>query len=382
MSLQKIPFNLPPQSKNEIRYISEALANRKLSGDGPFSKRCSIWLTQHLKSQLTVMTPSCTAALEMAMILADIQPGDEVILPSFTFTSTATAPLLFGATPVFVDIDPMTMNLNVDQVEQAITPKTKVIIPVHYAGICCDMQPLMALADRHNLIVIADAAQALFSSYNGQEAGTWGHMAAYSFHETKNIVCGEGGALVINDARFKDRAEIVRDKGTNRQKFLNGQVDKYTWLDKGSSYLLPEVAAALLYSQLEEGQDLTRRRLSHWSAYHERLEALEKNQHLQRMHVPQNCGSNAHIYYIKLNSSEVARNLLSFLNGVGIQATTHYVPLHSATAGLKFGRVSAPLIVTEDLPYRILRLPLFADLQAEQIIFICDHIEKFFKDKS
>lgn len=378
---QIIPFNLPPQSKNELRYISEALASRKLSGDGSFSKRCASWLIQHLQCELAIMTPSCTAALEMAMILADIQPGDEVIIPSFTFTSTATAPLLFGATPVFVDINPETMNIDVHLIEQAITPKTKAIIPVHYGGVACDMEPLMNLAERFNLVVVADAAQAIFSSYNGKPTGTWGHMAAYSFHETKNVVCGEGGALIINDARFKERAEIVRDKGTNRQKFLNGQVDKYTWLDKGSSYLQSELASALLYSQLEEGVEITKRRLNHWSAYHTRLEALEKSQKIQRMQIPSNRDANAHIYYIKLASTEVTKDLLSYLNKSGIQATTHYVPLHSSTAGVKYGRTLSTLKVTEDLAYRILRLPLFADLKSEQIGFICDHIEIFFKDR-
>jgi dTDP-4-amino-4,6-dideoxygalactose transaminase len=382
MPTKKIPFNIPPQSKNELRYITEGLANRKLSGDGVFSKRCSHWLTEHLNCHLTVMTPSCTSALEMAMVLADIMPGDEVIVPSFTFTSTATAPLLFGAIPVFVDIDPDTMNMNINCVEQAISPKTKVIIPVHYAGVACDMKPLMSLAERYNLIVVADAAQAIFSSYNDKPTGSWGHMAAYSFHETKNIVCGEGGALAINDARFKERAEIVRDKGTNRQMFLNGQVDKYTWLDKGSSYLLPEIAAALLYAQLEQGAEFTERRMSHWLMYHTGLEALENNQHLQRMHIPPNRIANAHIYYIKLNSAEVTRELLRYLNNEGIQATTHYVPLHSAAAGIKFGCTPEPLKVTEDLAYRILRLPLYADLQSENINFICEQIEIFFKDRS
>ncbi len=379
MSSQKIPFNIPPKSTNELRYIGEAIENGKLSGDGVFSKRCTEWLKQNIGSEMAVITSSCTAALEMAMVLADIKPGDEVILPSYTFTSTATAPLLFGAVLVFVDIEPATMNINASLIEAAITTKTKMIIPVHYAGVACDMKTIMALAEKHNLIVVADAAQAIFSSYLNQPTGSWGHMAAYSFHETKNIVCGEGGALVINDERFKKRAEIVRDKGTNRQQFLNGQVDKYTWVDKGSSYLQSELATAFLFSQLEDGEAITDKRLNIWNVYHSELKSLEEAGKVERMSIPQDRLHNAHMYFVKLASRDVCKNLMLHLKEQGIQATTHYVPLHSSEAGTKYGKTSGAMIVTNDLPYRILRLPLYADLTLDQARSVTEQIKAFFK---
>ncbi|HWU44809.1 MAG TPA: dTDP-4-amino-4,6-dideoxygalactose transaminase [Bdellovibrio sp.] len=378
----KIPFNIPPHSHNEEKYISQAIAHKKLSGDGVFNKKCAEWLKTHLHCPMAVITPSCTSALEMAMVLANIGPGDEVILPSFTFTSTANVVALYGSIPVFVDIDPRTMNIDVNALEKAITPKTKVVMPVHYAGVGCEMDKIMALSEKYNFIVVADAAQAIFASYKGKPLGAWGHMSAYSFHETKNIVCGEGGALIINDPRFVERAEIVRDKGTNRQQFLNGQVDKYTWQDKGSSYLQSELAAAFLLSQLEEGEQITARRLQHWNQYHQGFAKLEKAGQLTRMQIPADCQANAHIYYILLNTVEERAALWSYLKEHGIQSTTHYVPLHSAPAGLRFGRVAGSMKVTDDLANRMLRMPMFADLTPEDIQFVLQKVEDFFARKS
>ncbi|WP_413574587.1 dTDP-4-amino-4,6-dideoxygalactose transaminase [Bdellovibrio sp. HCB290] len=375
----KIPFNLPPHSHNEEKYIAQAIANRKLSGEGAFNKKVVEWFKNHLRCEMAVITPSCTSALEMAMVLANIGPGDEVILPSFTFTSTANVIALYGATPVFVDVDPKTLNMDVDAMEKALTPKTKVVMPVHYAGVACEMDRIMALSEKHNFIVVADAAQAIFSSYKGKPTGAWGHMAAYSFHETKNIVCGEGGALVINDKRFVDRAEIVRDKGTNRQQFLNGQVDKYTWQDKGSSYLQSELAVAFLYAQLEEGEKITAQRLAHWNQYHQGFADLEKQGHLTRMQVPGDCQGNAHIYYFNCKSPEERAKLWAYLKENDIQSTTHYVPLHSAPAGVKFGRVAGSMKVTDDLANRLLRMPMYADLTKEEVAHVIDKVHAFYK---
>ncbi len=378
----KIPFNVPPHSKNEEKYIGQAIALKKLSGEGSFNKKCAEWLKNHLHCEMAVITPSCTSALEMAMVLADIGPGDEVILPSFTFTSTANVVALYGSTPVFVDVDPQTMNIDTTALEKAITPKTKVVMPVHYAGVGCEMDKIMALSEKHNFIVVADAAQAIFASYLGKPLGAWGHMAAYSFHETKNIVCGEGGALIINDPRFVARAEIVRDKGTNRQQFMNGQVDKYTWQDKGSSYLQSELAAAFLLSQLEEGEQITAHRLAHWNQYHQGFADLEKSGKLTRMKIPAEAHANAHIYYILLNSAEERAALWSELKEQGIQSTTHYVPLHSAPAGLRFGRVTGSMKVTDDQANRLLRMPMYADLTPNDVSTVLETVRQFFARKS
>lgn len=377
----KIPFNIPPKSSHEEKYISQAISNRKLSGEGTFNKKCSDWFNKNIPTLMTVITPSCTSALEMAMVLADVQSGDEVVLPSFTFTSTANVVALYGATPVFVDVDPLTMNIDPAAIEKAITPRTKAIMPVHYAGVGCQMNEIMMLANKHNIWVVEDAAQGIFASYKGKSLGGWGHMAAFSFHETKNIVCGEGGALTINDPRLLARAEIVRDKGTNRQQFLNGQVDKYTWQDKGSSYLLSELAAAFLFSQLEEGEKITAKRHSIWKQYHSGLADLEAECRLQRMYIPETCKANAHIYYVLLNSAQVRSALWKHLNEAGIQATSHYVPLHSAPAGVKYGRVSGSLKVTDDQADRLLRLPMYADLEPNEAQYILDSIHSFFKGK-
>ncbi|WP_347359408.1 dTDP-4-amino-4,6-dideoxygalactose transaminase [Bdellovibrio sp.] len=376
----KIPFNIPPRSSNEEKYISQAIAAKKLSGEGQFNKKCAEWFNKNIPTLMTVITPSCTSALEMAMVLADLSPGDEVILPSFTFTSTANVVALYGATPIFVDVDPKTMNIDVDAIEKAITPKTKVIMPVHYAGVGCEMDRIMDLANKHNIWVVEDAAQGIFASYKGKNLGAWGHMAAFSFHETKNIVCGEGGALTINDPRLVARAEIVRDKGTNRQQFLNGQVDKYTWQDKGSSYLLSELSAAFLYAQLEEGEKITAKRLAIWNKYYQNLADLEKAGKLQRMTIPPEAQANAHIFYMLLPTIQLRQDLWSYLKERGIQSTFHYVPLHSAPAGLKFGRVAGSIAVTDDQAARLLRLPMFADLSAEDLQTVLNEVHNFFKE--
>lgn len=380
MGGMKIPFNIPPRSSNEEKYISQAIGNRKLSGEGSFNKKCADWFNKTLPTLMTVITPSCTSALEMAMVLAEIGPGDEVILPSFTFTSTANVVALYGATPVFVDVDPKTMNISVEAIERAITDNTKVIMPVHYAGVGCEMDRIMALAHPKNIWVIEDAAQGIHAWYKGKALGTWGHMAAFSFHETKNIVCGEGGALTINDPRLLERAEVVRDKGTNRQQFLNGQVDKYTWQDKGSSYLLSELSAAFLLSQLEESDLITKKRLHVWNKYYQGLAPLEKAGHLQRMTVPAEARANAHIFYMLLPTAEIRQALWSHLKERGIQSTTHYVPLHSAPAGLKFGKVSGSMTVTEDQANRLLRLPMFADLSDQDADIVLNEINLFFQN--
>jgi len=374
-----IPFNIPPKSSNEEKYIAESILNRKLSGEGSFNKRCADWFNKTLPTRMTVITPSCTSALEMAMVLADVGPGDEVIVPSFTFTSTANVIALYGATPVFVDVLPSTMNIDVLAIESAITSRTKAIIPVHYAGVGCEMDKIMALANQYRLLVIEDAAQGLLATFKGRALGTWGHMAAFSFHETKNVVCGEGGCLVINEPSLIQRAEIVRDKGTNRQQFINGQIDKYTWQDKGSSYLLSELSAAFLLSQLEEARLITSKRLAIWRQYHTKLERLEKDGHLKRMIVPTDAEHNGHIYYLILKNETAKIALLSYLKNYGIQCTSHYVPLHSSPAGLKYGRAVGSMKITSDHSSRLLRLPMFADLLPDQAGLIIEKIYAFFE---
>ncbi|HQN65557.1 MAG TPA: dTDP-4-amino-4,6-dideoxygalactose transaminase [Methylophilus sp.] len=359
----KIPFNKPFMTGKELFYIAEAHFNGMLAGDGPFTKKCHAWLEQQTGTKKALLTHSCTAALEMAAILADIQPGDEVIMPSYTFVSTANAFVLRGAVPVFVDIRPDTLNIDETKIEAAITPKTKAIVPVHYAGVGCEMDTIMDIAKRHNLLVIEDAAQGVFATYNGKTLGTIGHMGAYSFHETKNVISGEGGALLINDERFVERAEIIREKGTNRSQFFRGQVDKYTWVDIGSSYLPGEVIAAFLWAQLENAGEITQRRLAIWERYHQGLHALERQGRLHRPIVPSACQHNAHMYYILLESLEARTQLIAQMKALDIYPVFHYVPLHNSPAGLKYGRSNGELPVTEDISDRLLRLPMWTGLE-------------------
>lgn len=347
----------------ELFYIAEAHFNGMLAGDGPFTKKCHAWLEKETGAQKALLTHSCTAALEMAAILADIQPGDEVIMPSYTFVSTANAFVLRGGVPVFVDIRPDTLNIDETKIEAAITPKTKAIVPVHYAGVGCEMDTIMDIAKRHNLLVIEDAAQGVFAQYKGKTLGTIGHMGCYSFHETKNVISGEGGALLINDSRFIERAEIIREKGTNRSQFFRGQVDKYTWVDVGSSYLPGEVIAAFLWAQLEDAGNITQRRLNIWEQYHRGLHALERQGMLRRPITPSHCQQNAHMYYILLNTLDARTKLIEQMKAANIYPVFHYVPLHSSPAGKKYARVSGEMTHTNELSDRLLRLPMWTGLE-------------------
>ena len=366
----RIPFNRPYANGKELAYIQQAIESGHLSGDGPFTKRCHQWLEEMLGARKALLTHSCTAALEMAAILADIQPGDEVIMPSYTFVSTANAFVLRGGVPVFVDIRPDTLNLDERLIEAAITPRTKAIVPVHYAGVACEMDAIMAIAERHGLLVIEDAAQALMSSYRDRPVGTHGHMAAFSFHETKNVISGEGGALVVNDPRLIERAEIIREKGTNRSKFFRGQVDKYTWVDVGSSYLPSEIIAAFLWAQLDEAGAITERRLASWDRYHAAFGELERRGLARRPVVPASCRHNAHMYYLLLNDLATRSAMIAQLAAEDVNAVFHYVPLHDSPAGRRFGRTHGELPVTVRAGECLVRLPLWpgVDAHLERVI--------------
>lgn len=365
-----IPFNKPYMTGKELGYIAQAHANGHLAGDGSFTKNCSDWLEKLIGSNKVLLTHSCTAALEMAAILADIKPGDEVIMPSYTFVSTANAFVLRGAVPVFVDIRPDTMNIDESLIEDAITEKTRAIVPVHYAGVGCEMDSIMATAYKHNLLVIEDAAQAVMASYKGRPLGSIGQLATLSFHETKNIISGEGGALLINESLYTGRAEITREKGTNRSQYFRGQIDKYTWIDIGSSYLPGEIIAAFLWAQMEEAMNITRRRLNLWDMYHLGFAELEKSGKLRRPIVPDHCAHNAHMYYLLLPDLERRTVFIDKLRKIGINAVFHYIPLHSAPAGQRYGRAHGDMHVTSEMSERLVRLPLWVgleELQAEVI---------------
>ena len=362
MNINNIPFNKPYMTGRELWYIAQAHTNGHLSGDGMFTKKCHEWLEAKTGAKKALLTHSCTAALEMAAILADIQPGDEVIMPSYTFVSTANAFVLRGGVPVFVDIRPDTLNIDETLIEAAITSRTKAIVPVHYAGVACEMDTIMDIAQRHNLLVIEDAAQGIMSTYKGKPLGSIGHLGAYSFHETKNIISGEGGALLVNDERFVERAEMIREKGTNRGQFFRGQVDKYTWVDVGSSYLPGEVIAAFLWAQMEEADSITQRRLAIWERYHEAFEDMEISGLLRRPVIPVTCSHNAHMYYLLLSNLDKRTTFINDLKVKGINSVFHYVPLHSAPAGMKFGRANGDLSITNQFSERLVRLPLWIGL--------------------
>lgn len=376
-----VPFNKPYMTGKEIVHIAEAHVNCALAGDGVFTKRCNTWLEEKTGAKKVLLTHSCTAALEMAAILADIQPGDEVIMPSYTFVSTANAFVLRGGVPVFVDIRRDTLNIDETKIEAAITPRTKAIVPVHYAGVACEMDTIMEIARRRGLLVIEDAAQGIMSAYKGRALGSIGHMGAYSFHETKNIISGEGGALLVNDERFIERSEIIREKGTNRSQFFRGQVDKYTWMDVGSSYLPGEVIAAFLWAQMEEAESITKRRLEVWENYHKALAPLENDGILRRPVVPLGCEQNAHMYYILLGSLETRTEFITKLKEKGICTVFHYVPLHSSPAGRKYGRVSGEMTNTEELADRLVRLPLWINDDMSELMssvqIIAQQLEAF-----
>lgn len=360
-----IPFNKPYVTGKELFYIAEAHFNGRLAGDGPFTKRCHVWLEEQTGAKKVLLTHSCTAALEMAAILLNIQPGDEVIMPSYTFVSTANAFVLRGGVPVFVDIREDTLNIDEQQIEAAITPKTRAIVPVHYAGVACEMDAILEIAQRHGLAVVEDAAQGVMASYKGRALGSIGDMGAFSFHETKNVISGEGGAILVKPPALASRAEIIREKGTDRSRFFRREVDKYSWQDIGSSFLPGELVAAFLWAQLEEAKYITDQRLRIWGNYHSKLASLEAKGVLRRPVVPKECQHNAHMYYILLAPEIDRENVLNKLKKLGIHATFHYVPLHSSPAGRYYGRAQGDLVVTNKQSERLVRLPLWVDLTEE-----------------
>ncbi len=357
-----IPFNTPSITGNEILFIQQVLDSGHLSGNGQFTKQCQVWLEENTHCKKAFLTTSCTAALEMSGILMDLQPGDEVIMPSYTFVSTANAFVLRGAIPVFVDIRSDTLNLDESKIEAAITPKTKAIAPVHYAGVGCEMDTILAIAQQHQLWVVEDAAQAISSTYKGKPLGSFGQLATVSFHETKNLTSGEGGALLVNYPRWTERSEILWEKGTNRSQFIRGQVDKYTWVDVGSSYLPSDINAAVLWAQLESCDRIIQRRLEIWHQYHQAFTELETQNKVRRPIVPQHCQHNAHMYYLLLPDLATRTAFIQALKQQGINTVFHYVPLHSSPAGKKYGRPAADLTHTQTLSERLVRLPLWFDM--------------------
>jgi dTDP-4-amino-4,6-dideoxygalactose transaminase len=365
-----IPFNKPYLTGKELKYIAQAHARGQLAGDGEFTRRCSTWFEERTACAKALLTHSCTAALEMAAILADIQPGDEIIMASYTFVSTANAFVLRGGMPVFVDIRSDTLNIDERLIEAAITPRTKAIVPVHYAGVACEMDTIMDIAQRHGLLVIEDAAQGVMATYKGRALGSIGDLGCYSFHETKNIISGEGGALLINNPAFVERAEMIREKGTNRSKFFRGQVDKYTWVDIGSSYLPGEIIAAFLWAQLEEAESTTVRRLAIWKQYHDSFKTVESTGRVRRPSVPEECGHNAHMYYLLLRDLDDRSSFISAMREQGVNCVFHYVPLHSSPYGIQVGHVAGELSVTEDLADRLVRLPMWVGIDEGQELVI------------
>ena len=364
-----IPFNKPYLTGKELHYISEAHARGQLAGDGYFTNKCNAWLEEKTGCHKALLTHSCTAALEMAAILADIQPGDEVIMPSYTFVSTANAFVLRGGVPVFVDIREDTLNIDEQLIESAITSRTKAIVPVHYAGVACEMDTIVAIARQHNLLVIEDAAQGVMATYKGRPLGSIGDLGCYSFHETKNIISGEGGALLINNPAFAERAEIIREKGTNRSQFFRGQVDKYTWVDIGSSYLPGELIAAFLWAQMEEADVITSQRLGIWNRYHQSFEPLEASGRLRRPIIPDECGHNAHLYYLLLNSLEDRTKYIATMKDNGVACVFHYVPLHASQFASLHAQTTRLLSHTTSLADQLVRLPLWLNLE-ESLEFV------------
>lgn len=374
-----IPFNAPPIVGTELEYMQSAMGSGKLCGDGGFTRRCQQWMENRFGSQKVLLTPSCTASLEMAAILIDIQPGDEVIMPSYTFVSTANAFVLRGATIVFVDIRPDTLNMDESLIEAAITDKTRAIVPVHYAGVACDMDSIMAIADKHKLYVIEDAAQGVMSGYKGRALGTIGHIGCFSFHETKNYTAGgEGGATLINDPVLVERAEIIREKGTNRSQFFRGQVDKYTWRDIGSSYLMSDLQAAYLWAQLEAAELINERRLQLWQRYYDALQPVAASGRITLPSFPPDCQHNAHMFYIKLRDNEDRSSLIEWLKEAEILAVFHYIPLHSSPAGERFGRFHGEDRYTQTESERLLRLPLFYNLSDDDQTTIIHSLLSYF----
>lgn len=374
-----INFNVPPYTGKEMKYIEEAVRNQKICGDGPFTKKCNEWIEEKTGTAKCLLTTSCTHATELAALLADIKPGDEVIMPSYTFVSTADAFVLRGAKAVFVDVRPDTMNIDETLIEDAVTERTKVIVPMHYAGVGCEMDTIMDIARRHNLMVVEDAAQGIMSTYKGRALGTFGEFGCFSFHETKNFSMGEGGALLIRDERYIEDAEIFREKGTDRSKYFRGQVDKYRWQNYGSSYLPSDMNAAYLYAQLQLADEITKARMDRWNEYWEQLTPLAGEGKIELPYIPEHCEHNAHMFYIKLKDMEERTRLIDFLKEKGILAVFHYVPLHSAPAGLKFGRFHGEDKYTTRESERLLRLPMFYTLTADQVEYITEQVKAFYR---
>ncbi|KTE93854.1 TDP-4-oxo-6-deoxy-D-glucose aminotransferase [Desulfitobacterium hafniense] len=373
-----ISFNIPPHIGKELDYIKEAISAHKISGDGQFSKMCSKWLEEKTGASKALLTTSCTHALEMAAILAGVQPGDEVIMPSYTFVSTADAFVLRGAKIVFVDIRPDTMNIDENLIEDAITEKTRVIVPVHYAGVACEMDKINAIAKKHQLKVVEDAAQGIMSTYKGQALGTLSDYGCYSFHETKNYSMGEGGAILIKNEKDIERAEIIREKGTNRSKFFRGQIDKYTWVDYGSSYLPSDMNAAYLWAQLEKADEINTQRLNTWNLYSEGLQNLVDSGKIELPYIPKECVHNAHMFYVKIKDLEERTKLIDYLKESGILTVFHYIPLHTSPAGKRFGRFNGKDEYTTKESERLLRLPMYYGLDNHEVEYIIEKIEKFF----
>ncbi|OUN85425.1 dTDP-4-amino-4,6-dideoxygalactose transaminase [Gemmiger sp. An50] len=374
-----ISFNIPPYVGTELDYVKQAVENHKICGDGAFTKQCNQWLSERFGSQKVLLTTSGTTALEMAALLCDLQPGDEVILPSFTFSSTATAFVLAGAKLVFVDVRPDTMNIDETKIEAAITDKTKVICAMHYAGVACEMDTIMEIAARHGLKVVEDAAQGVMSTYKGKALGTIGDFGCFSFHETKNYSMGEGGALLIRDPEYNERAEILREKGTNRAKFFRGQVDKYTWVDYGSSYLPSEMNAAYLWGQLQAADQINNDRLASWNDYYQALRPLEQAGKLELPAIPEGCVHNAHMFWVKCRDLEERTAFIQHLKDSGVLAVFHYIPLHSAPAGLRYGRFSGEDVYTTKESDRLVRLPLYYGLTAQDRQQVIQAVKAFFE---
>ena len=374
-----VNFNIPPFLGKEIEYMKTAAQNRSICGDGPFTKKCSQWMEMRFQAQKVLLTTSGSAALDMAALLCGLNPGDEVILPSFTFSSTANAFLMAGARLVFIDIRPDTMNMDETKIEQAITEKTRVIAPVHYAGIACEMDTIMDIARKHHLLVVEDAAQGVMSTYKEKALGTIGDFGCFSFHETKNYSMGEGGAILINDAQFIDRAEIIREKGTNRTRFYRGQTDKYTWVDIGDSFLPSDLNAAYLWAQLEQADEINRDRLASWNRYYQAFRPLEEQELAELPKVPEGCVHNAHLFYLKCRDLEQRQAYIAYMKECGIQCVFHYIPLHSAPAGRRFGRFQGEDRFTTREGDRLVRLPMYYGLSETDISAVIDHTLRFFQ---
>lgn len=375
-----IKFNIPPFVGNEFTYMKEAVENQKICGDGEFTKKCSSWLEKRFKANKILLTTSGSSALDMAAFLCGLERGDEVILPSFTFSSTANSFVLAGAKLVFVDIRPDTMNIDEKKIESAITEKTKVICPVHYAGVACDMDYIMKLAQKYNLLVVEDAAQAVMSKYKDRALGTIGDFGCYSFHETKNYSMGEGGAIAINNSNYIEKAEILREKGTNRAQFFRGQVAKYNWVDFGDSYLQSDLNAAYLWAQLEKADEINNNRIKTWNIYYSAFKELEKSGYIELPKVPENCTHNAHMFYIKCKNLEIRQNYINFMKNNSIMCTFHYVPLHSAPAGVKFGRFNGLDEYTTSESDRLVRLPMYYNMKQEDLMMVIQKTLDFFKN--